>query len=55
MTTLEEFISIFDHLMGAADQVKVMLLVEVSDDSLAEGEAHTAVIVSISVDAALGV
>lgn len=41
--------------MGSANEINVMLLVKLADDLLTKSETHASIVVSISLDAALGI
>lgn len=46
LTTTEELIAIFYHLMGSTDEIDVVFLEELLDDSLAECVANTSIVLS---------
>ena len=47
MATLEEFIAVFDDLVRSADQVDVVLFIELAHDVLSESKANATVIVAV--------
>jgi len=50
LAALEEFVAVFDHLMSAANQIDVMLLVKLSNHLLTKCERDSTVIVTIGFD-----
>ena len=55
LPSLEELVPIFDNLMRSADEINVVLAVELADDVLAEGKTNTSVVITKLFHAALGV
>ena len=51
----EELVAVFNHLMGAADQVDVVLLVEGRDNLLPEGERDSTVVLAPALHVLVGV
>lgn len=51
----EEFVAILDHLVGAANQIHVVLLEEARDHIGAEREGHSAIVLAPSSDVLIGV
>ena len=51
----EELVPVLDDLVGAADEVEVVLVKELGDDVLAEGEGDAAVVLAPPVDVLVGV
>ena len=51
----EELVSVLDDLVGAADEVEVVLVKELGDDVLAEGEGDAAIVLAPPVDVLVGV
>ena len=55
LAALEELVAVFNHLMRAANQVKVVFLVKLSYHLLTECERYTAIVVTICFDASFRV
>ena len=46
MTSTEEFVAIFDDLVGSANKIDVVFLEELLDNGLTESVTHTTVILA---------
>lgn len=46
LSPCKEFVAVLDDLMGSANKVKVMLVKELSNNILAEGEGYSAIVLS---------
>ena len=55
LASLEEFVAVLHDLVSTANQVDVMLLVELAHDRLAESETDATVVISVGIDAPLWV
>ena len=51
----EEFVTVFNDLMGSADEVHVMLLQEAGHDIGPKGEGHTTVVFAPARDVFIGI
>ena len=55
LATLEEFVAVLDDLMRSADQIDVVLLIELAHDVLSESETNATVIITVVFNSSLRV
>ena len=55
MSLGKEFVAVFHHLMGTADEINIVLFVESTDDLLPESEGNTTIVFTPALNILVGV